>query len=76
MLYVRERAKQRKSILFFVNFLSLFTNPEMQECEMKECGLLRRMNSRIIGNDNEIKDEERMKKIVVDAVVLLRWCDA
>lgn len=34
------------------------------------------MNSRIIGNDNEIKDEERMKKIVVDAVVLLRWCDA
>ena len=40
VLYVRERAKQRKSILFFVNFLSLFTNPEMQECEMKECVLL------------------------------------
>ena len=39
---------------------------------MKECGLLRGMRSRIIGNNNEIKDEERMKKIIVDAVVLLR----
>lgn len=35
-MYLREMKKQRKHIIFIQNFLSLFTNPEMQEGEMKE----------------------------------------
>lgn len=31
VLYLVEKRKQQKSINFFVNFISLFTNPEMQQ---------------------------------------------
>lgn len=59
-LFVKERRKQRKNVLFLQNFLSVFTNPEMQESDIKE----------IIGSKNEIKDEARMKQIVIDAYAL------
>lgn len=36
LLFIRERKQQRKSVLFLQNFLSVFTNPEMQDGEMKE----------------------------------------
>ncbi|KAK8828672.1 hypothetical protein WA577_000154, partial [Blastocystis sp. JDR] len=62
VLYVRERAKQRKHVLFLVNFLSLFTNPEMQECEIKD----------IVADNNAIRDEEKMKSIAVDAYALYK----
>ena len=71
VLYVRERAKQRKHVLFLVNFLSLFTNPEMQECEIKESLKSVRMTSSIVADNNAIRDEEKMKNIVVDAVPVL-----
>ena len=35
-LFVKERRKQRKNVLFLQNFLSVFTNPEMQESDIKE----------------------------------------
>ena len=35
-MYVRERKEQRKHVLFLQNFLSLFTNPDMQVVEIKE----------------------------------------
>ena len=35
-MYARERKEQRKHVLFLQNFLSLFTNPDMQEVEVKE----------------------------------------
>lgn len=70
VLYVRERAKQRKHVLFLVNYLSLFTNPEMQECEIKESLKSVRMMSSIVADNNAIRDEEKMKSIVVDAVLV------
>lgn len=70
VLYVRERAKQRKHVLFLVNFLSLFTNPEMQECEIKEYERSVRMMSSIVADNNAIRDEEKMKSLVVDAVLV------
>ena len=70
VLYVRERAKQRKHVLFLVNFLSLFTNPEMLECEIKESLKSVRMMSSIVADNNAIRDEEKMKSIVVDAVLV------
>ena len=30
-LYSMEHQEQKRNVLFFVNFLSLFTNPEMQQ---------------------------------------------
>lgn len=36
LLFIQERKQQRKSVLFLQNFLSVFTNPEMQDGEMKE----------------------------------------
>ena len=35
-MYFRERKEQRKHVLFLQNFLSLFTNPDMQGVEIKE----------------------------------------
>lgn len=35
-LFVKERREQRKNVLFLQNFLSVFTNPEMQESDIKE----------------------------------------
>ena len=70
VLYVRERAKQRKHVRFLVNFLSLFTNPEMQESEIKESLKSVRMMSSIVADNNAIRDEEKMKSIVVDAVLV------
>ena len=35
-MYARERKEQRKHVLFLQNFLSLFTNPDMQAVEIKE----------------------------------------
>ena len=35
-MYVRERKEQQKHVLFLQNFLSLFTNPDMQAVEIKE----------------------------------------
>ena len=35
ILFLRERKQQRKNVLFLQNFLSVFTNPEMQDGEMK-----------------------------------------
>ena len=35
-MYVHERKEQRKHVLFLQNFLSLFTNPDMQVVEIKE----------------------------------------
>lgn len=67
-LFVKERRKQRKNVLFLQNFLSVFTNPEMQESDIKEYVCCNAFQHRIIGNKNEIKDEERMKQIVIDAV--------
>lgn len=76
LLYVRERAKQRKQVLFLVNFLSLFTNPEMQESEIKECLWSEEIMNRIIADNNAIRDEEKMKKIVVDAVLVFFFSDS
>lgn len=70
VLYVRERAKQRKHVLFLANFLSLFTNPEMQECEIKESLRNGIVMSSIVADNNAIRDEEKMKSIVVDAVLV------
>ena len=67
-LFVKERRKQRKNVLFLQNFLSVFTNPEMQESDIKEWERCQFSICRIIGSKNEIKDEARMKQIVIDAV--------
>ena len=67
-LFVKERRKQRKNVLFLQNFLSVFTNPEMQESDIKEWERCQFSMRRIIGSKNEIKDEARMKQIVIDAV--------
>lgn len=62
LLFIQERKQQRKSVLFLQNFLSVFTNPEMQDGEMKE----------LIGSHNEILDEEKMKSVVIDAYTLYK----
>lgn len=59
-----------------VNFLSLFTNPEMQESEIKECLWSEEIMNRIIADNNAIRDEEKMKKIVVDAVLVFFFSDS
>ena len=35
MMFVVQRRRQRRGVLFLVNFLSLFTNQEMREDEVK-----------------------------------------
>lgn len=42
----------------------------MQESEVKECDIFNECENRLIGSKNEIKNVERMKEIVIDAVGL------
>ncbi|KAK8794169.1 hypothetical protein WA171_003294, partial [Blastocystis sp. BT1] len=62
ILFIHERRQQRRNVLFLQNFLSVFTNPEMQDSEIK--GLL--------GSHNEILDEDKMKMIVTDAYAIYK----
>lgn len=72
MMYLAEHRKWRKNVLFFVDFLSLFTNQEMQEGCMNELEWSGELMHRIIGEDNKIKDEEKLREILRDAYAVYR----
>ena len=72
MMYLLEHRKWRKNVLFFVDFLSLFTNQEMQEGCMKELERSGGLMHRIIGEDNKIINEEKLREILCDAYVVYR----
>ena len=72
MMYLVEHRKWRKNVLFFVDFLSLFTNQEMQEGCMNELEWSGELMRRIIGDDNRIQDEEKLREILCDAYAVYR----
>ena len=72
MMYLVEHRKWRKNVLFFVDFLSLFTNQEMQEGCMNKLEWSGELMRRIIGEDNRIQDEEKLREILCDAYAVYR----
>ena len=72
MMYFAERRKWRKNVLFLVDFLSLFTNQEMQEGCMTELEWSGELMHRIIGEDNRVQDEEKLREILCDAYAVYR----
>ena len=76
VMYLSEHRKWRQNVLFLVDFLSLFTNQEMQEGCMKELGRSGEIKCRIVGEDNEIKDEEKLREMVCDAYAVYKKVSA